>query len=73
MAFEVLAQIHGMLQCLQADLTRFARLDVRFNIFAGGWVQLPVDILGKPFEKRQAVVVGMVRVSLFHNKISMLL
>lgn len=72
MTFKVLAKIHCLFQGLQADLAGLARLDVCFDILAGGGVQFSVDILGKPFEQGQAVSVGLVRVSLFHNRFSML-
>lgn len=72
-AFEVAAQRYRLFQCLQADLTRFARADVRFNLLAGGGVQFPVDIFGKLLEQRQAVFMGKVRMIRFHSRFSVLL
>lgn len=71
-AFKVFAQVHRLFQGAQAHLAGFARPDVRFDLPAGGSVQFPVYILGESLEQRDAVFVGMVRVSLFHNTLSML-
>lgn len=71
--FKVFTHLHRLLQGAQTDLTGFARFDMRFDLLAGGGVQLFIDILGKPVEQRNAVVVGMMCVSPFHNTFSMLL
>jgi hypothetical protein len=71
-AFKVFAQFHRLFQGAQAHLAGFARPDVCFDIPAGGGVEFPVDILGEPLEQCNTVFVGMVRVSPFHNTLSML-
>ena len=50
-----------------------ARLDMRFDILAGGRVQLVNDIAGKLLELHQAAFMGTIRASLFCVRISMLL
>ncbi len=73
MTIKVFTQIDRLFQGAQAYLTGFARLDVCFDILAGWGGQFLINILRKPFEQRHAVFVGMVGVSLFHNRSSMLL
>lgn len=70
--FKVFAQIYGLFQRVEAYLTGLAGPDMRLDVLAGGGVQFPVDIFGKPFEQGHAVLMGMVRVSPFHNTFSML-
>jgi hypothetical protein len=71
-AFKVFAQFHRLFQGASGRPDRVCTPDMCFDIFAGGGVQFFVDILGKPFEQRNAVFVGMMRVSPFHNTLSML-
>ncbi|VTR70007.1 hypothetical protein DESC_780195 [Desulfosarcina cetonica] len=68
LVFKVAADIDRLFQGFEADLAGLARLDVRFDILAGGHVQLPVDIFRESFKKGNASLVGMVRISPFHSK-----
>lgn len=72
MAFKIPAKIYRLFECVQAYLAGLACLNMCFNLPAGRSVQLPVDILGKLFEQLHAVLVGVVRISPFHNMFSML-
>jgi hypothetical protein len=73
MILEVLAEFDRLFQGVQAYLAGFAGSDVRFDIFTGRGVKLLIDVLGKPLKQGHAVLMGMVRISPFHNSFSALL